>query len=175
MFFSIQTPHPNISVIRFHGTFKEEWWPAYERAYLELYEKHDRATIVFDLRAISIDTLSSIFPFIMLKKNLMMSLKARTCRMLLAAVILTEHDIVRDLVMQLVKLSGQASLFYAFSNVELATATVARLVAVMNNRRIPQSDPPLLRWKDVSRTHIALLLVAYFIRICRHFLALRAK
>ena len=174
MFF-IQTIHPNISVLKFQGGFRQEWWPDYERAYRELYEKHTRATIVFDLRDVSLETMSTILPFIMLKKALMMSLKPRTCRMLLAAVILTKHDLVRDLVLQIVKLSGQASLFYAFSDVGEAVTTVARLVAVMNNRRIARSSPPLLRWKDVSHTHIALLLVAYFIRISRHFLALRKQ
>ena len=173
--FSIESPHPNISVIRFGGTFEEGMWPAYEKAYRELYTKHARATIVFDLRGISLETVSTIVPFIMLKKNLLMSLKAQTCRMLLAAVILTEYDIVRDVVLHIVKLSGQASLFYAFSDAGEATKTVARLVAVMNNRRLPRTNPAALQWKDVSNTHITMLLLAFFIRICRHFLALRKK
>ena len=102
MFFNIQTIHPNISVVTFTGEFKAEEWGCYEQAYRELYRIHTRAVIVFDLRAVSMD-IANIINFISLKKKLLLSLKAKTCQMLFAAVIVTEYDFMSELVLNIAK------------------------------------------------------------------------
>lgn len=171
--YKIITPHKNVSVISFQGAFVESKWPMYEADFRNVYRVHDRAVIVFDLRGVEVD-MSTVVQFAMLKKSLLTELKADTCRMLLAAVVLTQYDFIRDIVMNIVKASGQASLFYAFSDLSEAVTTINRLVAVINNQRLPLSRPGALRWKDVSSANITALLLSFFLRISRHFL-LRQK
>ena len=68
MFFTISTPHANISVVKFNGVFNECDWYEYERSYRDLYVKHSRAVIVFDLRQLTVQ-VAPIIKFITLKKN----------------------------------------------------------------------------------------------------------
>ena len=165
--FSITTPHPNISLVTFVGAFSEEDWYTYERQYRDLYVKHARAVIVFDLRKLEIQ-VGPIIKFINKKKDLLASLKPRTCRMLFAAVVVTEYEFVSEIVFNIVKASGQASLFYACSRLDEVLGIVGRLVSIMNNRKIEHMGG--LSWKDVGAGSIAVILLAFFLRHSRHFL-----
>ena len=165
--FSITTPHPYISVVTFTGSFDIRDWHAYEREFRDLYVKHTRAVIVFDLRRVSLN-ISPIVDFISHKKDLLASLKPRTCKMLFAAVVLTEYELISELVLNIAKASGQASLFYACSRLEEVVTVVGRLVAVLDKRKIAYGGG--LQWKDVSTGSILVMLLAFFIRIGRHFL-----
>ena len=170
MFFTIKTPHPNISVITFTGVFNASEWPMYERAYRDLYIKHSRAVLVFDLRQLSVQ-VGPVIQFITFKKELLASLKARTCRMLFAAIVLTEYDFVSEIVLSIVKASGQASLFYACSHLDQAVEIAGRLVSIINRRPIRYCGG--LRWKDVGIGSVTVMLLAFFIRHSRHFLPKR--
>ena len=165
--FNIQTIHPNISVITFAKEFADEDWDLYERKYRELYKIHTRAIFVFDLRAITIN-VTNIVNFIMRKKKLLLSLKAKTCQTLFAAIVVTEYEFISDLVLSIAKLSGQASLFYACSDIIVAGNTASRLACILNNRRIVYHGG--LRWRDLSEGSIAVLLMAAFLRHARHFI-----
>ena len=165
--YSITTPHPNVSVVTFTGSFDIRDWHAYERAFRDLYVKHSRAVIVFDLRRVTLE-ISPILSFITRKKDLLAALKPKTCKMLFAAVVLTEYELVSEIVLNIAKASGQASLFYACSRLEEVVTVVGRLVSILDKRRIVSNGG--LQWKDVSTGSIVVMLLAFFIRLARHFL-----
>ena len=165
--FSIHTPHPNISVVTFTGCFDIRDWHSYERSFRDLYVKHSRAVVVFDLRQVSLQ-IAPIIDFITHKKDLLAELKPRTCKMLFAAVVLTEYELVSNIVLNIAKASGQASLFYACSSLDEVVGVVGRLVAILDNRKIKPVGG--LQWKDVSTASVVVMLLSFFIRISRHFL-----
>ena len=166
--FTITTPHSNISVVTFTDCFDIREWHAYERAYRDLYVKHARAVFVYDLRRASVD-IASIVDFITRKKDLLASLKPKTCRMLFAGVVLTEYEFVSDIVLNIAKASGQASLFYSCSRLDDAVTVVGRLVSILKGRKAAPGGG--LQWKDVSTGSIVVMLLAFFIRLVRHFLS----
>ena len=89
--------------------------------------------------------------------------------MLFAAIVLTEYDFISELVLSIVKASGQASLFYACSHLQQAVDIAGRLVSIINRRPIAYGGG--LRWKDMGVGSITVMLLAFFIRHSRHFLS----
>lgn len=175
--YSIKEPHSNVTIVTYHGGFDESRWEAYERDFRAIYSRRQatntRGALVFDVRDISITDMPSIVKFVVLKKDLLVSLKADTCRYFLAAIVLTPYEIIKDIVVNIVRISGQASLFYAFSSDEETLETVDRLVRVINNQTLPKSHPSALSWRNVPPGGITCLLLCFFLRISRHFLARR--
>jgi hypothetical protein len=107
----------------------------------------------------------------MRKRVLLTDLKADTCRRMMAAIILTDYDAIRDIVTVIAKASGQASLFYAVSSVADAVETATQLVCVINGVPRPLSSPDALTWGDLSHTNMYALLLCSFLRVAKHFIA----
>ena len=153
--FTIRTIQNCVAVVTFRDTPTLECWPQYEHSFRRLYDKYARFVIVFDVSGMGVPPFSLISK----KKQLIIDLKSKTVKQVLANIVFTPHEIVRDVVVALVRAAGQSSPFYAYSDFPSTIETAARLVRLIKN--IPPLIKPradLLTWGDLSfNTRIAVI------------------
>lgn len=172
MVFFFYHPHKNVSVIRFEGPFCQNEWPLYESQFLSMYEqyKHSRFIVVYDLRDIDMN-VAELVPLILNKKNMLVKLKPITSRRQFCSIVLTPYVLIRELAINILRLSGQVSLFHVFTTAQDVAAKVDELTAILHNERLPCSSRHSLKWGDISTAQVYALLIAFYIRIARHHLA----
>ncbi len=166
--FEVKTLHGCVVVFRFLSDPTGEDLVLFKQCYQKVYAKYPHFVLVFDLYAMGLppqDLLASV-------GSLILSMKYRTSRQVLAAMVLTSHSTLRDLVLSLVRAGGQAAPFMAFtSRSELAAAT-ARCAGILKGWKAvshPRKLAKPLRWKDFSDKGFALCIVK-FMQSMRHFL-----
>jgi hypothetical protein len=155
-------------VISVTASPSEDTWQKYQQTFLRLYDKYPHFIVVFDLRNMGMPSLSVIDE----KRKLLMKLKPRTCRQLLAAIVITSYEPVRDVIMALVSAAGQAAPFYAFTDPALAAEKAAQLAHLIKGTRgccVP-ANPKALTWGRASPGLKYALVLMVFGRCIRHFL-----
>ena len=157
--FTFRTIHNCVVVVTFHDTPTMECWAQYVQCFTRLYDKYAQFVIVFDVSGMGVPA----FDVIANKKQLIMDLKPKTAKQVLATIVVTPYEHIRDIIVALVKAAGQSSPFYAFSETSSVVHTVCRLVRIIKRLHAPvhhdRSDVKL--WGDLTfNARVAVLTLA---------------
>ncbi len=165
---TVKTVEQCVVVISMASSPTEDMWHKYQQTFLRLYDKYPHFVVVFDLRKMGMPSLGVIEE----KRKLLMKLKPRTCRQLLAAVVITAYEPIRDIIMALVTAAGQAAPFYAFTDPQLAAHKAAQLAHLIKGTRccMMPASPRALTWGKASTGLKYALVLLVFGRCIRHFL-----
>jgi hypothetical protein len=137
-----------VAVIAFHDTPSMECWPQYLQCFTRLYDKYAQFVMVFDVSGMGVPS----FDVIASKKQLIMDMKPKTARQVLATIVVTPYEPIRDIIVALVQAAGQSSPFYAFSDTRSVVQTVSRLYRIIKGLGVgpgPKSHAAV-RWGDLS-------------------------
>jgi len=156
--FSVRTIHNCVVVVTFKDTPTVETWPQYEHCFTRVYEKYAQFIVVFDVSGMGIPP----FQLISKKKQLIVDMKPKTVRQVLANIVFTPNETVRDVIVALVRAAGQSSPFYAFSDTQSVVKAASRLVRLIKGFPMVDVSPPeTLVWGDLSFTsRVALITFA---------------
>lgn len=175
--FTMTTIDQCVIVIKITDPLTVEAFGRYQTAFKRLYDKYPHFVLVYDLTEMSMPDFAVMHK----KQQLILEMKARSCRQLLAAIVITSSEIFKQTIQTLVKIGGQASPFYAFTDVGEAAATAARLAMLI--KRVPNAlTKPLvgksgtgLVWGRLSHAARVAIVVFMFTRNLRHFVKRSAK
>ena len=153
--FSVRTIHNCVVVVTFNDTPTLETWPQYEHCFTRVYEKYAQFVSVFDVSGMGIPP----FQLISKKKQLIVDMKPKTIRQVLANIVFTPHETVRDVIVALVRAAGQSSPFYAFSDAESVVKAISRMVRLIKGFPMTEVLPHgTLLWGDLSfNTRVAVI------------------
>jgi len=138
----------------------------YAAEYEAMYDTLDRFVVIMDIRRIDFPS-ADMFN---VQKNLLTKLKHRSVSQVMGAVVFTEYESVKELIMALVKAGGQAAPFSIVTTVPECVHTVANWVQLIH-RQTPTSTKntgPLFVKTDPAT--IVAILVFRFIMFMRHFI-----
>ena len=171
MGFQIVPIRPHVVIVHLSGALTQSDWDAYERDFRAMYKSKQRLIMVYDMRGMDVANVGSLLPLVLQKKDMLVAFKAHTCRKLFAAIVITPHEIITNIVTNILRLSGQVSLFYAFTTVEETVRAVDSLSRVLLGQTpMHPPAPHQLCWRDVPTGHLYALLLYMFLRRMRVFL-----
>ncbi len=167
----VKTVEQCVVVISMAANPTEDMWHKYQQTYLRLYEKYPHFVVVFDLRNMGMPSLKLIDE----KRRLLMKLKPRTCRQMLAAIVITSYEPIRNIILALVSAAGQAAPFYAYTDPRQAAEKAARLAHLIKGTKYFMSpvNPKALTWGKASAAVKTALVIMVFARSIRHFLRIK--
>ena len=159
---------PVVAVVSFKGLPSDGDWVLYERAYLSLYRDHNKFIIIFDTRNIDFPTLDVIQN----KKVLLQTLKHRTVGQVPAVLVLTQFDIIKQLVLTVIRAGGQAAPFFISTLPEDVVQYATDVATAVSGRNVPhwwRTRPGLVSIGDTDRAVILALVLQQLITFSRHF------
>jgi hypothetical protein len=157
------------------GGITVDEWPQYEASYRALYEQYPVFVLVFDVRELGIPALQVIRN----KIALMQSMKHRTVLQISTVVIITQYEIIKQLVETLMKAGGQAATYAITTNpadaidyvANSAQAYSGNLVTAWSTARAATSP----RFGNTDHAALVGLVLMRFIIFMRHFVRYAVK
>ena len=165
--FTISVVGSHVGLVRIVGMLEPDEMPVYKQMYSAMYDKMDRFIIVFDTREMAIPSLQLFAE----KVNLLSKLKHRTCSQVMGAVVLTEFDLIKTLVSEILKMSGQAAPFAIVTSVSSCITQIRQWITIANGKTPPGMEHLLLKFSENAPASSAALLVLRFLQFMRHFLS----
>jgi hypothetical protein len=151
------------------GGFSVHEWPQYEAEYLALYEQHPVFVLVCDVRELGMPDLQVIRN----KMELMKSMKHKTVLQITSVVIITQYEIIKQLVETLMKAGGQAATYAITTNPADAVAYAADFAQAYSGNLVKKwstAHPPTHpRFGNTDRAALVGLVLMRFIIFMRHF------
>jgi hypothetical protein len=136
---TIEVHHNAIAIVAIRGSPNLDDWHTFERDYRRLYVTLPQFAVLFDLRDVGLSISLGIM--FLRAKEMIFSLKAHSTRQLIAAIVLTNLPELSQKITDMVRASGQAALFYAYSDPDLAAATAACLAAAIQRKWVHGPQP----------------------------------
>ena len=166
---AIRSQHANtvVVVITLRDCLDEVSWELYEQSYRKLYSLYKRFAIVFDGRQMGLPGVDIIVK----KLALLKSLKHRSVGQLATAIVLTEYDIIKSLVSQLVQAGGQAAPFEITTGIHDAANLVGCTLEIQAGRKPREQAAGALTFRDLHSSAIVALFLLKLARFSRHILA----
>lgn len=162
---------PPVALFTFRGLPCGKDWHPYEQAYLSLYRSFPTFIILFDTRNIdfpSLDVIQNV-------KALLQRLKHRTVSQVPAVIVLTQFQLIKELVLTVIKAGGQAAPFFISTDPDQVVQYAADVATFSSGKNVPrwwQTRPGLVSIRDAGTATILALVLQQFVIFSRHFVRL---
>jgi hypothetical protein len=167
--FRIEAVNDEVVVITFYETLSSSEILAYRKAYRDMYHSRQRFVLVFDTRQLSMPT-PELFQT---KLDLIFNFKHHSLAQVMGAIILTDYEFIKHLVMQLCKAGGQAAPLSVVTTVQECASLAADWVELIHGRTPASIALQRPLFSKTEPAVVMALLVCKFIMFMRHFIRFR--
>jgi hypothetical protein len=167
--FQIKAVNDEVVVVTFYETLSSLEIQAYKKAYKDMYHSRRRFVLVFDTRQLSMPT-PELFQT---KVDLIFNFKHHSLAQVIGAVILTDYDFIKHLVMQISKAGGQAAPLAVVTTVQECAHLTADWLELIHGRTPAAIAACRPLFSKTEPAAVMALLVCKFIMFMRHFIRFR--
>jgi len=159
-----------VPVVRYaFKALQEDDWASFESVYRDTYTRYPCFIVVFDTRKLTLQTLPSM-AIVQRLITLVMSLKSRTVRQVALVAVLTRLTFIKELVVKVVHMGGQAAPFLVTTAPAELCARVAA-AAVTRSGGIPHGEatvPPTRTLDSFGRTASVVAALLHCVMFIGH-------